>query len=227
MDKIYSRRRIRLPKSKAMDINKKKITKIYFTLLILIISITTVYNVLKSVDPIFENLCIAKAKGIATDITNRESSEVLARYDYQDTVEITKDIDGKNSILKTDIVTLNEIISDIALEIQKELNQISEQEIEIPLGAFIGNKYLTGIGPNIKIQIISTGDIITDIKTEFKSAGINQTVYRIFLDIECNISILTNYKTINRTINNQVLLVETVIMGGVPETYLELENKGE
>ena len=66
--------------------------------------------------------------------------------------------------------------------------------------------------------------VATDIKTEFESAGINQTVYRIYLNLECNVSILTSYKTIQETIQNQVLLVETVIMGDVPTTYLEMEK---
>ncbi len=224
MDKIYSRRKIKLPKIKAIKTQNKRIKKIYFTVLILIVATLTVYKIMESIDPIFEGLCISKAQGIATEITNRKSSEVLAKYNYKDTVQIIKDSDGKNNMLKTDIVMINKIASDIAIEIQKELDEIEKQSIEIPLGALTGNQYFAGSGPNFKIKIISAGDITTDIKTEFKAAGINQTMYRIYLNLECKVSILTSYKTINKTITNQVLLVETVIMGEVPETYLELEK---
>lgn len=221
MDRIYARRRIKLPKIKTKN---KKIRKIYFTLLIVTISIITGYKILKSIDPIFEGLCISKAQGIATDITNRKSSEVLAKYNYQDTVKIIRSDDGKNCMLKTDIVMLNEIISDIALEIQNELNKLKNENVEIPIGALMGNQYFAGSGPKIKIKIISVGDISTDIKTEFKSEGINQTIYRIYLELECNVSILTSYRTMNKKISNQILLVETVIVGEVPETYLELQS---
>lgn len=224
MDKIYSRRKIKLPKIKTIKTQNKRIKKIYFTVLILIVATLTVYKIMESIDPIFEGLCISKAQGIATEITNRKSSEVLAKYNYKDTVQIIKDSDGKNNMLKTDIVMINKIASDIAIEIQKELDEIEKQSIEIPLGALTGNQYFAGSGPNFKIKIISAGDITTDIKTEFKAAGINQTMYRIYLNLECKVSILTSYKTINKTITNQVLLVETVIMGEVPETYLELEK---
>lgn len=224
MDKIYSRRKIKLPKIKAIETQNKRIKKIYFTVLILIVATLTVYKIMESIDPIFEGLCISKAQGIATEITNRKSSEVLAKYNYKDTVQIIKDSDGKNNMLKTDIVMINKIASDIAIEIQKELDEIEKQSIEIPLGALTGNQYFAGSGPNFKIKIIPAGDITTDIKTEFKAAGINQTMYRIYLNLECKVSILTSYKTINKTITNQVLLVETVIMGEVPETYLELEK---
>lgn len=221
MDRIYSRRRIKLPKIKTRN---KKIRKIYFTLLIVTISIITGYKILKSIDPIFEGLCISRAQGIATDITNKKSSEVLAKYNYQDTVKIIRSDDGKNCMLKTDIVMLNEIISDIALEIQNELNKLKNENVEIPIGALMGNQYFAGSGPKIKIKIISVGDISTDIKTEFKSEGINQTIYRIYLELECNVSILTSYRTMNKKISNQILLVETVIVGEVPETYLELQS---
>ncbi len=224
MDKIYSRHRIKIPKIKEYKNQSKKIRKIYFTITMYAITIVTGWYTLKSIDPIFEGLCTSKALGIATDITNRKTSEVLAKYDYKETVQITKSEDEKNNILKTDVVLLNEIISDIAIEVQKEIDSLSNQNIEIPIGALTGNKYFAGLGPKIKIKIVSTGDITTDIKTEFESAGINQTVYRIYMDIECNIAILTSYKSINHKIKNQVLLVETVIVGGVPETYLNLNK---
>ena len=69
-----------------------------------------------------------------------------------------------------------------------------------------------------------TGSITTDVKTEFESIGINQSVYRIYLEISCNMSILTPYKKITNESTNKVLLVETVIVGGVPETYYNLEG---
>jgi len=220
MDKIYSRKTIKIPKIKG---DNKKIKKMYFVMLILIISILTGYKALTAVDPIFESLCNDEAQSIATEITNVKSSEVLSRYNYQDTVKIVQSEDGRNSMLKTDIVMLNQMISDITMEIQNELNKLANETVEIPLGALTGNKYLLAMGPKIKIKIISTGDIITDIKTEFKSAGMNQTIYRIYLNLECSVSILTSYKTIAQKITNQVLLVENVVVGDVPETYFQIQ----
>ena len=74
------------------------------------------------------------------------------------------------------------------------------------------------------MSIIPVGQVTTEVKTEFKAQGINQTVYRIYLEIICNVDIVTSYKTIETKITNQVLLEETVIVGGVPETYYNLEG---
>ena len=222
MDKIYSRYRVKIPKMKIYK--TKNIKKVYFTVILLGIAIFTSSYILKSIDPIFEGLCKSKALGLATDITNRKATDVLEKYDYKKVVNIQKSEDGKNNVLSTDVVLLNEIISDLAVEIQKELEKNSKQYIEMPIGALTGNQYFAGFGPKIKIKVIPAGDVITDIRTEFKAAGINQTIYRIYVNIECNVNILTSYKTINNKINNQVMLIETVIVGDVPETYLNLEN---
>ena len=157
MDKIYSRPRIKIPKVKGgKQGSNKDVGKIYFMAIMLIISVATGYRILKSMDPIFEGLCVSKAQSIATDITNRKASEVLAKYDYNDTVQIIKSEDGKNSILKTDIVKVNQIVSDISIEIQKELDELCKQDIEIPVGALLGNQYFAGFGPHFKIKIISS-----------------------------------------------------------------------
>ena len=74
------------------------------------------------------------------------------------------------------------------------------------------------------IIIVPSGEVVTELKTEFKSQGINQTVYRIYLELVCNFNIVTSYKTINTRIINQVLLVETVIVGEIPETYYNLQG---
>ncbi len=213
MDKIYSRPRIKIISS-----SKKKV---FFVLLILI-TIFTVATIIKSIDPIFKSACEDKATHISTQILNEESTIVMQKYDYKDIVSITN-TEG-NNILKTDVSVINKIASDLALSLTSRLQQLSNDEIKIPIGVFFGNKYLSGIGPQIRIKIIPSGTVITEVKTEFKNQGINQTVYRIYLDVVCNEKILTSYNSIDTKIVNQVLLVETVIVGNVPETYYNLEG---
>lgn len=71
---------------------------------------------------------------------------------------------------------------------------------------------------------MTDGTVETDLKSEFKEAGINQTLHRIYLEVKCNVNILTPYSTIKETIVNQVLLVEGVIIGNIPDTYYNLEG---
>ena len=154
---------------------------------------------------------------------NNASNIVLEKINYNDIVKI--EIDGDNNkVLKTDVTIINKIASNIALEIQKELNELEKQKVKIPLGSLTGNKYLAGVGPSININVITSKNILTEIKNEFESKGINQTVYRIYLELTCDVNIVTQYKTIEDKIINQVLLVEIVIVGDVPNSYYNLEG---
>lgn len=221
MDTIYSRRKIRLPKFNKDNEKNNKIIKI---MLILFVAILTLTIILKSINPIFEARCIEKVQEIATNITNIQSSEVLKGKNYGNIVELAKDEKGNISVIKSDVVIINEIASDIAVAIQEELSKQKTETILIPAGSFLGNSLLAGFGPNIKIKILPAGNIKTDIKTEFVSSGINQTMYRIYLELQCEVKILTPFKTMDTVITNQVLLVETVIIGEIPSSYYNLEG---
>ena len=221
MDTIYSRRKIRIPKFNSNnEKNKKKIRII----LIIFIAFLTLTIILKSVNPIFEARCIEKVQELATNITNNQSSIILKEKNYGNIVEVEKDEKGNIGVIKSDVVVINEIASDIAIAIQGELSKLKTEQILIPAGSFLGSNLLAGLGPNIKIKILPVGNIKTDIKTEFVSTGINQTMYRIYLELQCEVKILTPFNTVNTVITNQVLLVETVIIGEIPSTYYNLEG---
>lgn len=225
MDKIYSRKRIKLPKAKLFLVGDNGRTKKIIRLcIIFFVAFITFSYILKSVEPIFEEICIAKAKEVATNITNIQSSNVLKEIDYSDIVKVIENENGKTSIVHNDVVKMNRIASDIAIAIQKELSKIQDNKIEIPIGTFTANKYFAGSGPNIKIKIVPVGDIITDFKTEFVSSGINQTSHRIYLELKCTVNILTPFNIISEEIVNQVLLAESVIIGEVPSSYYNLEG---
>lgn len=87
------------------------------------------------------------------------------------------------------------------------------------MGTFTGSKLLSGRGPKIYYRIISIGDVETDYRSEFKQAGINQTQHRVYLQVDCNVAILTPFNTIEEKISNQVVLAENVIVGNIPSTY--------
>jgi len=222
MDSIYSRKRIKFPKIQGFYTNNKNAKKFFSIFIILIIAIFTFYKLYKSIDPIFDKLCMEKAREFGTYIMNDASNKVLDNIDYKNIVSIEES--QGNKVLKTDVVIINKIASDIALEAEKQFKELENEKIEIPIGALTGNKYLAGSGFDVNIQVIPTGNILTQIKNEFESTAINQTVYRIYLELTCKVSIISQYKSIEDEIVNQVLLVETVIVGEVPQSYYNLEG---
>lgn len=49
-------------------------------------------------------------------------------------------------------------------------------------------------------------------------------MHRIYLNVECNVVILTPFDSIEQKITNQVLIAEAVIIGDVPSTYYNLNG---
>lgn len=228
MDKIYSRPRIKIPTIRKIEPNKlKKRKKIGTMLIIFIIAFSTMYMSLKAVSPTFDTLCENRAKSIATIISNEQATIVMTEHSYDELFTIEKDNNGNISMIKSNVIPINAIISDVANKIQEEIDRKGRENIEIASGTFTGVKLLAGRGPGVKIRISPIGNVETDLRSEFTSQGINQTLHRVYLQVICNVNILTPFKDIEKQITNQVLLAENVIVGNIPETYYNLEGLNE
>lgn len=228
MDKIYSRRRIKFPKINVSFFkkinNNKKSKRILKLCTIILIAMVTANIIIKSINPIIEKNCRVMAKSIATKISNEQATVVMSKYKYDDMCNISKDSKGNITMISANIITVNEIISDVAIKIQDELNDGANSSFNLKLGAFTGSKILSGMGPDINIKISTIGNLDTNLKSEFTSAGINQTLHKIYLEVKCRVAVLTPFETMEEEIINQVLLAEAVIVGTTPNTYYNLEG---
>lgn len=225
MSLIYSRPRIKLPKFFIVNNRKpfknKKIPKVLFIISILLVIFCIA---VKAVTPVFNRLCSDKAKAMATIITNEETTNAIKDYKYSDFVIIHKDNEGNIIMLESNMKNINYVISDVANKIQTSINNTKEEDVTISLGSFTGISILAGRGYKVPIRISTIGNVKTNVKSEFISKGINQTLHRLYLEIECEISILTPFNTINESIVNQLILAENVIVGNIPSTYYNLEG---
>lgn len=201
--------------------NKKRFLQI---ISIILIAFIFAYFVIQSIKPIMEQQCKNMSKSIATKICNNEATEVMKKYTYDDLLIITKDEKGNIKMVGTNVVTVNEIISDIPVHIQNALEKSENNSFGIRLGSFLGSDLFAGRGPNVNIKMEIAGNLDTELKSEFVAAGINQTLHKIYLEIKCNVTILTPFETMEEQIVNQVLLAEGLIVGEVPNSYYNLEG---
>ena len=96
-------------------------------------------------------------------------------------------------------------------------------EIGIPAGNLTGISLLMGRGPNIPVQII----VLTSSRVEFNNsivtAGINQTKHQINLEVIVDIDILVPWGTENAQVVTEILIADTIVVGQVPDTYLNVQ----
>lgn len=164
MDTIYSRKRIKIPGFKRF--RKVKIALIVMIILVLSIAIALIM----SIYPSFEKACKSKASSVAINIESSEVNEVMAGYEYDDLITVSKDENGKITMISAKIAQINEIIAEITSNIKNEIDSRDNVEVEVNLGALSGNSIFSSIGPRFYIKMECSGSVRTNLLSEFTSA---------------------------------------------------------
>ena len=228
MDRIYSRPRLprfNINRNWQNGYNIKPYKKrIAILLLIIIIGYFTATTIIKAITPIIERQCRVKARSLATQFANEACIENMKDITYDDLCTIERDSEDRIRLIKMNSVAINNLNSHIALDIQEKLNNTEISKFYIKLGSFTGIKLISGRGPDVEVRMSTIGEVTTEIKSEFEETGINQTLHKIFININCNVSLLTPFKDVDESITAQVLLSETVISGDIPDSYYDLEG---
>lgn len=137
MPKIYSRNKIRIPNVLGNIKNKRKMAMIIVFITAIVISGKVM---LDAVNPIFDTLCENQAKSLATIISNEQATNVMREHSYDELFTIEKDTNGNVTMIKSNVIPINEIISDVAIKIQEEINVQGRKDIEIALRKFYWNQ---------------------------------------------------------------------------------------
>ena len=227
MQKIYSRPRFKIPKVAKSSGNKKnpiKNKKIFKILVVMLIGILVAKNITDVLNPIINAECINEAKNMATLIYSEQATIIMNKYKYEDLAEIVKDDSGKIQMVRLNVNPVNQITAEVITNVQKKFNEVDGTKITIRLGSFFGIKLFSGIGPKINIRASSVGNVEANLKSEFFTAGINQTLHQIYLEITCNMVVLTPYDSVTEKITNKILIAEAIIVGEIPGSYYNLNS---
>lgn len=217
MDIIYSR--LRMPKMGNMKFNNPQRYIFIITVIILMIAYSTAICIIKAINPTLELQSKTLARALAEKLSNEACQRAIANSKYEDFCTIERDTNGNIKLMNLNVININKIMTEIALDMNENLKKEKNDEIHISVGSISGNKLLAGKGPSIKVRVEMLGDIQTSVKSELKSAGINQTLHKIYMDIKCELCIISPYKDVTESISTEVLLAEAVIVGDIPESY--------
>ena len=131
---------------------------------------------------------------------------------------------GIVSSIRADTVEINLLQAKLNQAVTSSLQQLGESEIGVPLGTILGLQVLAGRGPTIHFKIIPVSFVESEIVNKLESSGINQTQHQIFIHMKVNMSaIIPGYST-TTTVENDVCIAETLIVGLVPDKYLSFAS---
>lgn len=225
--KIYSRRRLSIfNKRKSLGTRKaKKCEKFFPVFVVFMIAILVCYFLWESIKPVFMKLCEDKTIIIANKITNEESSNVIEKYGYNDLFKIERNKNGDVQLISANVFMIDKITSEIAWNIQEKLEEYDDAKVKFPIGVLSGNNFFVGFGPDIKIKFKTTGIVMANLKSDFISQGNNQTLHKVYLQVDCSVSVITTHDIESINVQNEVLLLENVIVGDIGLNGLPLLQK--
>lgn len=204
---------------------KKKFWKIVgvFFLLLVILFFYFQRNVTRVLFAISEATMRASTTIAVNDAVYYTLSDEM-RYD--DLVRINRDNEGNIVAVAANPLKINKIARDTASISQSNLKNLSLNGIPIPLGALTGIEALAGLGPSISFRIIPVSSVSCGFSSSFESVGINQTKHSIYLNVIADISIVMPTRTENFAVTTDILVGESVIVGNIPDTYLQSDIFG-
>ena len=155
------------------------------------------------------------------DTINRTLSGRDYGYDYF--VTIDRDESGAVTAIKANMARINALSSELLSDIVEAADR-GELSLSIPIGNILGSSLLLGKGPDIPVDITLLTSSRVDFKNELSAAGINQTKHEMKLDVVVDIDVVLPWRTVSTQVVTEILIAETVIVGEVPQTYLNMER---
>lgn len=181
-------------------------------------------------EPLLEALAITQVQNVTANLLNTAVDRELAegKISYSELVHMQSGPDGRLTALTTDMHEINRLKSEILSLLNEEMNDISEEELGIPLGSVVLPLLCSGKGPRIPVRYCAIRSSDARFENEFLQAGINQTLHQIVLYADISVTVLLPTGEKDITVSTDMVVAQTVIVGEVPQTVITMtgENNG-
>ncbi len=167
-------------------------------------------------------LAEARVRNQVTHIADHAVSQALGdqALAYTDMVNLRTQETGQIATLSTDTVRLNLLRAEVLDRIVDQVEELDSHSLGVPLGALTGVDLFSALGPDLPVQVLSVASAEGNYRNDFTSAGVNQTLHRILLDVSVTARLLLPGGVVETQVSTPVCVAETVIIGQPPQTYL-------
>lgn len=178
---------------------------------------------IRMVSPVICEKAVSKLQSRFTVICNEAVMEYIKTNDikYDDLVDIQRGDDGRVQAMNTNMRAVNDMKSSLSLAVQKELDKMDSVTVKFPSNGFFG---LDG-GIDIPVQVIYVSALETKLNSTFEAVGINQTRLYITVTLKIDGKLLLCGDGETVSIKTAVPISQTVIVGDVPGTYLNVKKQ--
>lgn len=200
-----------------------------FTVVLAMVTIGVIAFFRVNVNPVIVSMSEAKVRAMSTrSVSLAISQELSLDLEYSDLIRVRTGDHGQIAMLQANTLKINALARAVAQRAQNNIDEIGAQGIGIPIGSLSGIPILAGRGPAVTIRFLPIGSIISRFRSEFKAAGINQTIHMIYITVEATVHIVlpgANDREVKTV--TEVLIAESMLIGAIPNTYLSSDKLDE
>ncbi|HJB70027.1 MAG TPA: sporulation protein YunB [Candidatus Flavonifractor avistercoris] len=188
------------------------------------LALAVIFLIDSALRPTLTALAQARVENAVTRIVNDAVDGTLTSeaISYSDLVTLEKDAAGQVSVLAANTAQLNALRTEILGKVLAQVEQLDSQELGVPLGSLTGFATASDLGPVLPVRVLTAAVPTADFENVFTSTGINQTLHRIMLNVRVECTLLIPGGTVDTAVEAQVCAAETLLVGQVPDAYLEL-----
>ena len=171
--------------------------------------------------PIVKTVAEENVRALTVSTVSRAVSSVLNdEPSFIDMVEYCHDSNGDVNTIRINATRINDVVQRSVAKTQSDLSEMQTDGVNIPAGSLSGIAFLSGRGPIVNVAVIPVGSVEAKLRSEFTEIGINQTIHKIYLSLDSTVKIVI--PGANNVVNSkaEVLLIESIVIGKVPDTYL-------
>lgn len=209
----------------AQQFKRRKIVKkiiSFCVALVIVIFLIAGWIYWKSMAPTILDVAETRIKSETTRVVNEALN--IAITDgcvYSDFVTIEKDSNDEISLISANSVKVNTLARQMAIASQSKINSLTSFDVDIPLGTLSGVPLFSEKGPKVNITVSPVGTVNCTFTSTFQSAGINQTLHRIYINVESVVDLIIPTAHMQVETCTPILLCESIIIGKVPQTFLQ------
>ena len=196
------------------------------TTFLLMMCITAFLCMKAVIEPNIEDVSRMRAEVLVSRTVNRALTEQFQQEEIpEELFIISRDENGKTALVQANSIEINILMTRLVANLQEAFRNMEKKPLDVPVGAFLGSKLLSQTGPAVELYITPVSVLSTDFRTEFESQGINQTKYKIYIVLECRVKVLAPFSSRSFNTSTDVLIAETVILGEVPGSYVQVPKE--
>lgn len=172
---------------------------------------------------VIRDLAETSVKNATSDLANDAVAKQIenGNIQYDRIVYFEKDVNGRITALKTNIGEVNHLKTDILNIINGKILALDAADIGIPIGSLFLPEFFSGKGFAIPVHILAIRNSDATFSSNFLQAGINQTLHQLVMEVNVDAAVLVLGETSSFQITSQIVVAETVIVGEVPNTFIQ------